>query len=101
MSGSDSSPTPNVCGSKWLKIIPMIPHPRITSSKSSASSPSRRAAVANLKVRVTPESSREEVQYSDGVARVWVRAAPADGEANDALCRVLDKHIGVPNTSLY
>jgi len=51
--------------------------------------------VAILKVRLTPKSSREEIQFVDGIARVWVRAAPSDGEANEAMCRLLAKRLAI------
>ncbi len=53
-------------------------------------------------VRLTPKGSRDAIDgvavLADGravlVARV--RAAPADGEANDALIRLIAKAVGVP-----
>ena len=56
--------------------------------------------MAGLKVRVTPKSSREAIEYSNGVARVWVRSAPSDGEANEALCRLLAKTLRLPASAV-
>ena len=53
-------------------------------------------------VRATPKGGRDAidgiVELADGqcVLKVRVRAAPTDGEANDALARVLAKAVGVP-----
>jgi uncharacterized protein (TIGR00251 family) len=50
-----------------------------------------------ISVRVTPRSGRDEVLgWQDGVLRVRVRAAPVDGRANEAVCRLLAKQLGVP-----
>ncbi len=57
------------------------------------------AAVA---VRLTPKGGRDAIDgidvLSDGrtVLKVRVRAAPSEGEANDALCRLIAKTMGVP-----
>jgi uncharacterized protein YggU (UPF0235/DUF167 family) len=59
-----------------------------------------------VSVRATPKGGRDAidgvVQLSDGqsVLKVRVRAAPSDGEANDALARVLAKAVGVAPTSV-
>jgi uncharacterized protein (TIGR00251 family) len=46
---------------------------------------------------VTPRAGRDEVLgWQDGVLRVRVRAAPVEGRANDALCRLLASQLGVP-----
>jgi len=55
-----------------------------------------------LTVRLTPKGGRDAIEdierTADGrpVLRVRVRAAPSEGEANDALARLLAKTLGVP-----
>ena len=54
-----------------------------------------------LTVRLTPKGGRDAIdgieQMADGrsVLKVRVRAAPSEGEANDALVRLLAKSVGV------
>ena len=54
-----------------------------------------------LTVRLTPKGGRDAIdgieQMADGraVLKVRVRAAPSQGEANDALVRLLAKSLGV------
>lgn len=54
----------------------------------------------DYRVRVTPKSSQEKVVAEGDVLKVFVRSAPADGEANKAVIEVLAKHLRVPKTSL-
>ncbi|MCE9558096.1 MAG: DUF167 domain-containing protein [Armatimonadetes bacterium] len=53
-----------------------------------------------LKVRVTPKSSREDVVVEGELIRVYVRAVPADGEANQAVEKVLAKSLKVPKSAV-
>jgi uncharacterized protein YggU (UPF0235/DUF167 family) len=63
------------------------------------------AAVAGgvaLHVRLTPKGGRDAIDgietLADGraVLKARVRAAPSEGEANDALIRLIAKALGVP-----
>lgn len=54
-----------------------------------------------LEIRVTPRASRNKVEIApDGNVKVFVTAPPADGEANDAVLKVLAKALSVAPTSL-
>ena len=51
---------------------------------------------ARIEVRVQPRASRDElVGFRDGVLQVRVCAAPVQGEANRALCRLIARRAGV------
>jgi uncharacterized protein len=51
---------------------------------------------AQLEVLVTPRASAERVgPMADGVLRVHVTRPPADGEANDAVRRLLARTLGI------
>jgi uncharacterized protein YggU (UPF0235/DUF167 family) len=60
------------------------------------------AGGVDLTVRLTPKGGRDSIDgvalLADGraVLKVRVRAAPSEGEANDALCRLVAKSVGVP-----
>jgi uncharacterized protein (TIGR00251 family) len=54
-----------------------------------------------IRLRVTPRSGRDEVIGWEGdELRVRVRAAPVEGQANEALCRLIAKQAGVPYRSV-
>lgn len=55
----------------------------------------------DVAVRVIPRSRRDMVD-GERAGRVLVRvtAAPVDGRANDAVCRVLSAHLAVPERAL-
>ena len=51
---------------------------------------------ALLSVRVTTRASRDEIAgWREGVLLVRLRAAPVDGSANQALCRLLADRLGI------
>ena len=54
-----------------------------------------------LAFRVTPRSSRNQVEVdADGNVRVWLTAAPTDGQANKAACVLLAERLGVPKSAV-
>lgn len=58
-----------------------------------------------VRVRVRPKSSKDMIDGVDPTAdgpalKVRVRAVPADGEANEAVERVLADWLGVPRSSV-
>jgi hypothetical protein len=56
---------------------------------------------AILSVRVTPRAGRDEiVGWQGGELRVRLRAPPVEGQANEALRRLLASHLGVPASSV-
>lgn len=52
-------------------------------------------------VVVKPGTSQEKVEeVAEGELVVFLRAKPHDGEANEALVKLLSKHFGVAKTSI-
>jgi uncharacterized protein len=50
----------------------------------------------DLKVRLQPRAKRNAiVEERDGVLRVSVAAAPVEGQANAALCKLIAKRAGI------
>jgi uncharacterized protein (TIGR00251 family) len=53
-------------------------------------------ARARIDVRLRPRGRRDELLgFRDGVLQARVTAAPVDGRANRALCRLIAKQVGV------
>lgn len=51
---------------------------------------------AKVEVRLRPRGSRDElIGVRDGVLQAKVTAAPVDGKANKALCKLIAKRVGV------
>ena len=51
-------------------------------------------------ITVKPGSSQEKIIEADDGLIVYLRAKAHDGEANDALIKLLSKHYKVPKTSI-
>jgi uncharacterized protein YggU (UPF0235/DUF167 family) len=48
-----------------------------------------------LTVRVSPRSSQNKIERSPDGVRIWVAAAPTDGQANEAVIRLLSAKLGL------
>lgn len=54
------------------------------------------AGAATIEVRLSPRGSRDELgAMRGGVLRAKVTAPPVDGRANEALCKLIAKRLGV------
>lgn len=53
-----------------------------------------------LALRVTPGARTQSVCVEQGRVLIKVRAKPTDGEANDAVLKILAKSLGIPTSRL-
>ncbi len=56
--------------------------------------------MALINVRVQPRSSRNLIEATDDGYKVWLTAAPTDGQANAALCELIAKGVGAAKSSV-
>jgi uncharacterized protein (TIGR00251 family) len=49
-----------------------------------------------VSLRVTPRASRDELTLEDGILRIYVKAAPVEGAANEAVIALLAGRLRVP-----
>ena len=55
----------------------------------------------NYLVKVKPGSSQEKIiESAPGELTVYLRAKPHDGEANEAMIKILSKYLNVPKTAI-
>ncbi len=52
-------------------------------------------------MRVVPGAGRNEVKLRDGMVQVRVTAPPADGQANDAVLRLLAAALDRPRSAVH
>ena len=55
---------------------------------------------SELPVRVTPRASRERLENAGDVLKVYTTAPPTDGQANNAVIKLVSKALGVPKSRI-
>jgi uncharacterized protein (TIGR00251 family) len=53
-----------------------------------------------ISVRVIPRSSRNSLEWEQGVLKARLTAPPEDGAANEALVALLAERLGIPKCSI-
>lgn len=56
--------------------------------------------MAEIDVKVQPRSSQNKIEVDGDAIKVWVTAAPTDGQANTAVCELVAKAMGVAKTKV-
>ena len=59
-----------------------------------------RFVACRIDVRVTPRSSRDKIEAEREVVRIWTTAAPTEGQANEAVRKLLAKRLGLASSRL-
>ena len=55
-----------------------------------------------VSVKVVPDAKREQIQAGlDGSLKVWLRARPKEGKANQALTELLSKYYSVSRSQIH
>ncbi len=49
---------------------------------------------------MTPRSSRDRIEADGETVRIWTTAPPTDGQANEAVCKLLAKKLGLAPSRL-
>ena len=59
-----------------------------------------RLVACRIDVRVTPRSSRDKIEVEGDQVRVWTTVAPTDGQANEAVRKLLAKRLSIAPSKL-
>lgn len=53
-----------------------------------------------VSIKVIPKSGRSELKFEGNLLKVWLKAAPEDGKANDELVRTLAKRFDLARSGI-
>ena len=53
-----------------------------------------------LSVKVAPRAKSNRLQFASGKLKAWVTAPPTDGQANQAVTKLLAKRLGIAQSRL-
>lgn len=56
--------------------------------------------MTRLTLKVIPKSGRSSLKFEGNLLKIWLKAAPEDGKANEELVRTLAVKIGVPRSAV-
>ena len=54
----------------------------------------------DLTVTVQPKSSQNKIAVENGAVKVWVNAPPVDGEANEAVVKLISKALKIAKSKI-